>query len=133
MEVALTNSVTGLNSCEVSIRQLALLGEVQQPSSRCSAPSCSRRNSGLLYGLEDPALAPARLDAWLAWASRSRLQPFIRLARPLVLSSCTASRLNSFGYGTIFGINRQSFPTKQTAQSSGVHQTGGLQSALNNS
>ena len=37
----------------------------------------------LLYALEDPALAPAHLDAWLAWASRSRLQPFIRLARTL--------------------------------------------------
>jgi len=28
-----------------------------------------------LYALEDRALAPAHLDAWLAWASRSRLQP----------------------------------------------------------
>ena len=27
--------------------------------------------------LEDPALAPAHLDAWLAWASRSRLEPFV--------------------------------------------------------
>ena len=37
----------------------------------------------LLYHLEDPALAPAHLDAWLAWASRSRLAPFIRLARTI--------------------------------------------------
>jgi transposase len=27
--------------------------------------------------------APARLDAWLAWASRSRLKPFIKLARTI--------------------------------------------------
>ena len=37
----------------------------------------------LLYQLEDPSLAPARLDAWLAWASRSRLDPFIKLARTI--------------------------------------------------
>jgi len=37
----------------------------------------------LLYHLEDPALAPAHLGACLAWASRSRLQPFIRLARTI--------------------------------------------------
>jgi transposase len=37
----------------------------------------------LLYHLDDPALAPAHLDAWLAWASRSRLRPFVRLARTL--------------------------------------------------
>jgi len=28
-------------------------------------------------------LAPAHLDPWLAWASRSRLKPFVRLARTL--------------------------------------------------
>jgi transposase len=37
----------------------------------------------LLYHLPDPELAPAHLGAWLAWASRSRLKPFIRLARTL--------------------------------------------------
>ncbi len=37
----------------------------------------------LLYALEDPALAPEHLDAWLAWASRSRLAPFVRLARTI--------------------------------------------------
>jgi transposase len=37
----------------------------------------------LLYHLDHPALAPAHLDAWLAWASRSRLTPFVRLARTL--------------------------------------------------
>ena len=37
----------------------------------------------MLYRLDDPALAPAHLDAWLAWASQSRLKPFVRLARTL--------------------------------------------------
>jgi transposase len=36
-----------------------------------------------LYKLPDPAQAPAHLDAWLAWASRSKLAPFIKLARTL--------------------------------------------------
>ena len=30
-----------------------------------------------------PRLAPAHLDAWLAWASRSRLDPFVKLARTI--------------------------------------------------
>ena len=37
----------------------------------------------LLYHLERPALAPAHLDAWLAWASRSKLEPFVKLARTI--------------------------------------------------
>jgi hypothetical protein len=37
----------------------------------------------LLYALKDPALAPAHLDAWLAWSSRSRLTPFVKLARTI--------------------------------------------------
>ena len=36
-----------------------------------------------LYQLQDPAHAPAHLDAWLAWAARSKLGPFIKLARTL--------------------------------------------------
>jgi transposase len=35
------------------------------------------------YHLDDRALAPAHLDAWLTWASRSRLQPFVKLARTI--------------------------------------------------
>jgi transposase len=37
----------------------------------------------LLYHLDDPALAPAHLDAWLPWAWRCRLQPFVKLARTI--------------------------------------------------
>lgn len=36
-----------------------------------------------LYQLHDPRHAPAHLDAWIAWAKRSQLKPFIRLARTL--------------------------------------------------
>jgi transposase len=37
----------------------------------------------LLYHLDDTTMAPAHLDAWLTWASRSRLEPFIKLARTI--------------------------------------------------
>jgi transposase len=37
----------------------------------------------LLYQLADPTLAPVHLDAWLAWASRSRQRPFVKLARTI--------------------------------------------------
>lgn len=36
-----------------------------------------------LYQLENPTDAPAHLKAWLAWASRSKLKPFVKLARTL--------------------------------------------------
>lgn len=36
-----------------------------------------------LYHLDDPTDAEAHLDAWLAWASRSKQAPFVRLARTL--------------------------------------------------
>jgi len=35
----------------------------------------------LLYHLDDPGLAPEHLAAWLRWASRSKLKPFVKLAR----------------------------------------------------
>src|SRR5215213_5546589 len=52
-----------------------------QPSSL--PPFLLREELRLLYHLPDPELAPAHLDAWLAWAARSRLRPFVRLARTL--------------------------------------------------
>jgi len=59
-----------------SLDQLGTLGEVYQRNKRLY-------RAFLLYHLPDPRLAPAHLDTWLAWASRSRLAPFIRLARTL--------------------------------------------------
>jgi transposase len=66
-----------------SIPQLALLGEVQQANKPMFRAFLLKEELRLLYHLEDPVLAPAHLDAWLAWASRSRLAPFVKLARTI--------------------------------------------------
>jgi transposase len=66
-----------------SIYQLATLAEVQHENRRLYRAFLLREELRLLYHLPDRQLAPAHLDAWLAWASRSRLRPFIRLARTL--------------------------------------------------
>jgi len=66
-----------------TIGQLATLYEVQQANRALYRAFLLREELRLLYHLDDPALAPAHLDAWLAWASRSRLRPFVRLARTL--------------------------------------------------
>ncbi len=66
-----------------SVRQLAVLGEVQQANKPMFRAFLLKEQLRLLYALEDPALAPAHLDAWLAWASRSRLAPFVKLARTI--------------------------------------------------
>jgi transposase len=66
-----------------TVGQLATLWEVQRANRALYRAFLLREELRLLYQLEDPALAPAHLDAWLAWASRSRLRPFIRLARTL--------------------------------------------------
>jgi transposase len=59
----------------------ALGSPAGQPGALPRLPAA--RGTQLLYHLDDPHLAPAHLDAWLAWASRSRLRPFVRLARTL--------------------------------------------------
>jgi transposase len=64
-------------------RQLATLWEVQRENRRLYRAFLLREELRLLYHLDDPAPAPAHLDAWLAWASRSRLKPFVRLTRTL--------------------------------------------------
>ncbi|MCA1679241.1 MAG: ISL3 family transposase [Actinobacteria bacterium] len=66
-----------------SIPQLALLGEVQQANKPMFRAFLLKEELRLLYALEDPLLAPPHLDAWLAWASRSRLAPFVKLARTI--------------------------------------------------
>jgi transposase len=66
-----------------TIGQLALLGEVQQANKPMFRAFLLKEELRLLYQLDDPRLAPAHLDAWLAWASRSRLAPFVRLARTI--------------------------------------------------
>jgi transposase len=66
-----------------TVNQLAALYEVQHANRALYRAFLLREELRLLYHLDDPRLAPAHLDAWLAWASRSRLRPFVRLARTL--------------------------------------------------
>jgi transposase len=66
-----------------TIPQLALLGEVAHANHAMFRAFLLKEELRLLYALENPALALAHLDAWLAWASTSRLAPFIRLARTI--------------------------------------------------
>jgi transposase len=66
-----------------TVDQLATLYEVQHANRALYRAFLLREELRLLYHLDDAALAPAHLDAWLAWASRSRLRPFVRLARTL--------------------------------------------------
>jgi transposase len=66
-----------------SIGQLALLGEVQLANKALYRAFLLKEELRLLYQLDDPRLAPAHLDSWLAWASRSRLVPFVKLARTI--------------------------------------------------
>jgi transposase len=66
-----------------TIGQLATLADVQDHNRRLYRAFLLREELRLLYHLPDPALAPEHLDAWLAWASRSRLRSFVRLARTL--------------------------------------------------
>jgi transposase len=66
-----------------TVGQLATLWEVQNENRRLYRAFLLREELRLLYHLPDPRLAPAHLDAWLSWASRSRLKPFVRLARTL--------------------------------------------------
>jgi transposase len=66
-----------------TIDQLAKLGEVQQANRPLYRAFLLKEELRVLYQLEDPALSPAHLDAWLTWASRSRLEPFIKLARTI--------------------------------------------------
>jgi transposase len=66
-----------------TVNQLATLYEVQHANRALYRAFLLREELRLLYHLDDPRLAPTHLDAWLAWASRSRLRPFVRLARTL--------------------------------------------------
>jgi transposase len=66
-----------------TIAQLALLHQVQQANKPLYRAFLLKEELRLLYQLDDPTLAPEHLDAWLTWASRSRLEPFIKLARTI--------------------------------------------------
>ena len=66
-----------------SLDQLGTLGEVYVRNQRLYRAFLLYHQLRLLYALEDPALAPAHLDAWLRWAARSKLAPFVKAARTL--------------------------------------------------
>jgi transposase len=66
-----------------TIAQLALLHQVQQANKPLYRAFLLKEELRVLYQLEDPTLAPEHLDAWLDWASRSRLEPFVKLARTI--------------------------------------------------
>jgi transposase len=63
--------------------QLAALHEISNTNRRLYRAFLLKEQLRLLYHLPDTAAAPAHLDAWLAWASRSKLKPFVKLARTL--------------------------------------------------
>ncbi len=73
-----------------SLEQLGTLGEVYTRNQRLYRAFLLYHQLRLLYALEDPALAPAHLDAWLRWAARSRLAPFVKAART-IRATATAS------------------------------------------
>ena len=90
-----------------SVSQLATLADVQAENRQLYRAFLLREELRLLYHLPDPALAPAHLDAWLAWAARSRLKPFVRLARTLRAHRdgiLAAIRLN-LSNGRLEGLN----------------------------
>jgi transposase len=64
-------------------RQLAALHEVSHANKRLYRAFLLKEELRLIYHLEDPTLAPDHLDAWLGWASRSKLAPFVKLARTI--------------------------------------------------
>jgi transposase len=63
-----------------TVRQLAKLHEVQQTNKRMYRAFLLFNELRWLYRVSKDE-AREHLDAWLAWASRSRLKPFVTLAR----------------------------------------------------
>jgi len=66
-----------------SLDQLCVLGEVQHANRRLFRAFLLKEQLRSLYHLDDPAQAHELLRAWLAWASRSKLRPFVKLARTI--------------------------------------------------
>ena len=66
----------------LSERQAETLAILQRDNARLYRAYLLKEQLRALYHA-DPGDAPALLEAWLTWASRSRLRPFVRLARTL--------------------------------------------------
>jgi transposase len=63
--------------------QRLALAQIQHTNARLYRAHLLKEQLRALHQLKDPSLAPAHLDAWVAWARRSKLKPFVRLARTL--------------------------------------------------
>jgi transposase len=61
--------------------QLAVLADVQKANRSLYRAFLLKEELRMLYQLEDPREASGLLDAWLSWAQRSRLAPFVKLAK----------------------------------------------------
>ncbi len=66
-----------------TVGQLAALHEASTANRRLYRAFLLKEELRLLYHLPDRSLAEQHLTAWLAWASRSKLKPFVKLARTL--------------------------------------------------
>jgi transposase len=66
-----------------SPQQLQRLAEVAATNKRMYRAFILKEELRLLYHLPDPTTAPKHLEAWLAWATRSKLKPFVKLARTI--------------------------------------------------
>jgi len=64
-------------------RQDVALAEVQSANKRLYRAFLLKEELRALYHHVDPEQAEAHLDGWLAWAQRSKLRPFVRLARTI--------------------------------------------------
>jgi transposase len=64
-------------------RQASLLAEVQSANKRLYRAFLLKEQLRALYHHVDPAAAAVYLEDWLAWASRSKLKPFVKLARTI--------------------------------------------------
>jgi transposase len=67
----------------LTVRQRTALAHIQQTNQSLYRAYLLKEQLRTLYQLEDRALAPTHLDAWIAWARRSQLRPFLRLAQTL--------------------------------------------------
>lgn len=68
---------------KLSARQQAKLAEVQEHNKGLYRAYLLKEQLRGLYYLARPEQAEPYLDAWLAWASRSKLRPFVKLARTI--------------------------------------------------
>jgi transposase len=67
----------------LTARQQTKLAEVQAANRGLYRAYLLKEELRALYHLDDRSLADEHLTAWLAWASRSKLKPFVKLARTI--------------------------------------------------